>query len=225
LVSIAALLLSACGDDPVTPPATPSIVLTAAQAASLVDRADLLAPAHSDLSWLADSARLVLRTGAKAERITVVVGSEEQHYYAVGLQRAIIGPSNSFATFHLIAFDDPSNPSNWVIANGYNSTISALPPSSVTANYGSQGAFTHLIHVEGSTVTDWTATDGTATLSNGTPGAECSIPKTDGVTCVESTLQASFNVLSASPAGEPTNTRNAALATVTVPGILLRWTP
>src|SRR6185503_5211866 len=107
----------------------------------------------------------------------------------------------------------------------YNSTIGSTPPASVTASYGSQGALTHLIHVDGSTITDWMATNGTATFTKGTTGPECSLPKVTGVTCLESTLQAAFNVISASPANQPGNTRTASLATIAVSGVMLQFAP
>jgi hypothetical protein len=225
--TIAALAtLAGCGGDTTSPTLGDQIQLTSTQTAALLARVEELAPVHPDLAWLADSAQLVLKTGATADRIHITVAGTEQSYYAVGLQRAIARPTNSFATFHLIAFSDPSNPTDWVIANGYASSAGSTPPTSVTGSYGGDAVFTHLIHVDGHTATDWVATAGLASLANALTGSACSgFPTTQGVTCFESTLLASFNVTAASPQNQPSNTRTASLASVAVPGILLRFTP
>ena len=228
-----ALLLGACdtrettlpfGGDPGT------IHLTPTQAAALVSRVTLLAPVHAELAWLADSVSLVLKAGAQADRVDITTDLAPGPFYAVGLQRAITTSTNSAATFDLIAFNDPSNPTAFIIVDGFRSVVATQPPTSVTGTFGattSNGIVSgHLFHVTGGVVAAWRAEAGVATMNTGTPGAACvDFPLTGGVTCAQTSLHSSFSITMArhDNGAQPNDTRSATLPLTRVAGVLLRF--
>src|SRR5688572_20906810 len=110
----ATVALAACGDNP-TDPNPPIITLSAQQAATLVGYAEALADVHPDLEWLADSIELVVRAGAQAKRIVVTENGEPVNLYAVSLMRDVRTSTSSFATWHLFAFDNASNPAAFIV--------------------------------------------------------------------------------------------------------------
>ena len=207
-----------------------TIHLTQAQAATLVSRVTVLAPVHSELAWLADSVGLVLKAGAEADRIDVTTDLATGPFYAVGLQRAVITASNSFATFDLIAFNDPANPTAFIIVDGYRSVIAALPPVSASAPFGqatSNGMVAgHLFLLAGGSVSAWRAEAGTASVARGTMGGACAaFPSTGGVTCSQAALETSFSISAARHDNgvQPTDTRSASLPATSVAGVLLNF--
>jgi hypothetical protein len=227
-----ALLAGACDSHDTTLPIdhqTTTIHLTQAQAATLVSRVTTLAPVHPELAWLADSVSLVLKAGAEANRIEITTDLASGPFYAVGLQRAITTSTNSSATFDLIAFNDPTSPTDFIIVDGYRSTVATQPPQSASGNFGvsSNGTISgHLFHVAGSTVSAWRADAGTASVATGTTGAACAgFPLTGGVTCTQAALQASFTITGAhhDNGAQPTDVRSASLSPVSVAGIQLRF--
>jgi hypothetical protein len=145
------------------------------------------------------------------------------------LQRAINATPSSFSTFHLIAFNNPSNPTAFIIIGGYHqASPGGPPPAAVSGSFGSPNPSLsvtgHLFLVEGSTVSEWRAATGTATLQNGTAGGDCiNFQPTAGVTCAQSTLLTSFTIeVARHDAGSPGDTRTASLATLSeVSGVRL----
>lgn len=218
-VMSAVVVAVACSDT--SSPNNETIELSAQQAAALAAQMQTISTADPDLAWLADSATVVVQAGTVAKKITMSVDASPQTYYAVGLQRAFV-TANSFATFHLIAFDDPSNAHAFVILNGYRSTAGSTPPTSVTGVFGGDAVFGHIITVSGQTATDWVAQQGAAAFALGSIGAACgSLPVPQGASCVRADLVASANINVAS-AGLAV-THSAVLDTVAVPGVLLTF--
>ena len=218
LLALACVVIAACSES--TSPGPATIQLSAAQAAAISARTQQIAAAVPDLLWLSDSTDFVITSGAQADRIVVTVDGAEKSYYAVGLQRAFLG-GNSFATFHLIAFDDASNPVDFVVANGYAPGSGGTAPSSVSGSFGGQSVFAHLLHVTGSSVLDWAAETGTAEFATGTTSGACAaLPLPSGFSCFKSTLQAAFTITHVGTA-IPEEDHSASLASVTVPGVLL----
>jgi len=220
-----AALVAGCDSMTGTSPLGPSIHLSASQAAVLVTRVAQIAPVHPELSWLGDSVSLVLTSGAEADRIDIATDLASGPFYAVGLQRAISTPTNSFSTFTLIAFDDPNNPTNFIIVDGYAPGTGLTPPTSVSGSFGTQTVSGHLFHVAGSTVSEWRAETGSASFSTGSSGGAClAFHATTGVTCAGSALQGTFTITVARhDAGvQPLDTRTATLQSVGVAGVLLR---
>ena len=222
---VGSLFAIGCGSD-ATGPRGPALTLTAAQATVLMARITELAPVHPELAWLADSANLVLRSGAEADVIPLTTDLAAGPFYAVGLQRGVQVSASSFSTFDLIVFNDPSNPTDFIIVDGY-MTGTGTPPTSVTGAFGGSAMNGYLFHVAGNTVTAWRAQAGTATLSTGPVGNPCTgfVSGIGTITCAQSALTAEFNIDSAvQDSGVQTSgTRSASLAATTVAGILLSY--
>jgi hypothetical protein len=220
---VGSLFAVGCGSDS-TGPHGPAVTLTAAQATVLMARITELAPVHPELAWLADSANLVLRSGAEADVISLTTDLGAGPFYAIGLQRGVQVSAIAFSTFDLIVFNDPSNPTDFIIVDGFISGT-GTPPTSVTGAFG--GAVNgHLFQVAGNTVTAWRTQTGTATLSTGSAGSSCAGFASDaGVTCAQSALTAEFNIVSAvqDSGGQTSGTRSASLASTSVAGILLSY--
>lgn len=220
---VSALLAVGCGGDKVTGPES-QIFLSDAQATTLMNKIIQITPIRSQISWLADSANLVLRSGAEANLVAINTNLAPGPFYAVGLQRRVQLTGSSFSTFDLIAFDDPSNPRNFFIIDGFNSGTGA-PPTSTSGNFDGP-VNGYVFHVEGSTIYAWRAALGTATLTSGTPGTACTgFQSSSGVTCALTSLSASFNIGAAfQDVGPPSNsTVLAVLNTTTVSGIMLGY--
>jgi hypothetical protein len=221
---VGSLFAIGCGSDTAGPHG-PTITLTAAEATILMDRITELAPVHPELAWLADSARLVLRSGAEAVVIPVTTDLGAGPFYAVGLQRGVQVSAIAYSTFDLIAFNDPSNPTDFIIVDGFMGGT-GTPPTSASGAFGGSAVNGHLFHVAGNTVTAWRAEGGTATLSTGSVGNSCTgFQSTGGITCAQSTLTAEFTIDSAleDSGGQTSGTRSASLAATSVPGILLSY--
>jgi hypothetical protein len=220
---VGSLFAIGCGSD-TTGPHGPTVTLTAAEATILMARITELAPVHPELAWLADSANLVLRSGAEADVIPITTDLAAGPFYAVGLQRGVQVSFSSYSTFDLIVFNDPSNPTDFIIVDGFMSGT-GTPPTSATGAFG-EAVNGHLFHVAGNTVTAWRAQGGTATLSTGSVGNACTgFASTQIVSCAQSTLTAEFNIDSAVQDSGPqtSGTRSASLAATTVAGILLSY--
>jgi len=173
----------ACNGDESGGPTPAAISLSASQAAAIVGTAQQLSTIHPELSWLADSVDLVIKAGAQAWRIAVDVDGESRTYYGVALQRAI-ATTSAFSTFHLLAFNDASSPTDFLVANGYSSSGNSTPPMSVVGTFGSTAVFAHFIHVSGSAITDWLATQGSANFTRwNTGGPRCDVVHSPSVAC------------------------------------------
>src|SRR5438105_8706025 len=132
VLAISSLTL-ACGSDSATGPES-TITLSGDQATVLMNRIIEIAPLHTEIAWLADSANLVLKSGAEADLVPLSTTIAAGPFYAVGLQRRVQISAGSFSTFDLIAFNDPSNPTDFVIVDGYNSAT-GLPPTSTSGAF------------------------------------------------------------------------------------------
>jgi hypothetical protein len=221
---VGSLFAIGCGSD-TTGPHGPTVTLTAAEATILMARITELAPVHPELAWLADSANLVLKSGAEADVIPITTDLAAGPFYAVGLQRGVQVSISSFSTFDLIAFNDPSNPTDFIIVDGFTAGT-GTPPTSASGAFGGSAVNGHLFHVAGNTVTAWRAQAGTATLSTGSVGNACTgFVSNVSITCAQSTLTAEFTIASAvQDNGVLTaGTRSASLAATTVAGILLSY--
>jgi len=221
---VASLALCACGHDSTAPADGPTVVtLTSAQAAALVSQAQVMSAASPGLAWLTDSIEVVLRAGAQALKISVTVDSVPKTYYAVGLMRQFVG-SNPFATFHFIAFNDATNATDFFLTNAYAPAAAAGAPNSVAGEFGGSTAFAHLIHVSGTTVTDWSAKTGTATFERVEAGGVCpGTTDTPSVTCAIATMMMQADVTMASADNNFGDTHTAKTGLPVVPAVLLTF--
>ena len=117
VVGVAALL-GACSGDSTGPVNGQPIHLTQAEATALDSQVTKLAPVFPELAFLADSVSVVLQAGAEADPVDITTDLGAGSFYAVGLQRAFSNGATSFTTFDFIAFNDPSNPTDFIIVDG-----------------------------------------------------------------------------------------------------------
>jgi hypothetical protein len=218
--------LAACGSGSAP---TDITHLTAQQAALIRDRMGQIAVLQGELSWLSDSANLVIAAGAEVTQRAIMVDGVSTTYYAVGLHREVAQSSvSSFTTFHLLAFDNPNDPRKFIVANGYANASNATPPTSVSAAFGGQSVFAHVIEVT-NIVTSWQAMGGTASFAvagGGTPCSDVSLPA--GTTCNHSSFEAQFSVTSTGPPTQPltsATSRTATLALTAIPAVTLHIGP
>lgn len=220
---VSSLFALGCGSDSATGPAA-TLTLDATQATVIMNKIIQIAPIHIEIAWLADSANLVLKSGAEADLVPISTTMAPGPFYAVGLQRRVQVSTSSFSTFDLIAFNDPSNPTDIIIIDGYKSGT-GLPPTSTSGAF--EGPVNgYLFHLDGSTVSSWRAALGTGTLSGGAPGNACSgFQGSNGVTCAQASLTAAFSIDAAFQDAGPSSSTvaQASLGTATVAGIVLNY--
>ena len=224
--------LLGCESDKIVIPVTTGEVinLTQAQAATLVSRMTSFSSTDASLAALGDSARFVLSAGAEARQINVTTDLGEGPYWAVSLHRSRVGTGaspQSWSTFHVIAFNEPNNPTRFIVLGGFNQVSGTTPPTSVSGpiGAGAGGSLTaHLFSVSGTQVSAWHASGGTSSL-NATPSLEsCPGFSASGMTCLKSTMTANFNITTTVPGNGTTGTRTMSTASAqTAPGIRLAF--
>jgi len=176
-VLLAAILSSACLESSVNePPQIATIQLTAAEAAAVNNGIHSIALSTPELSGLADSANLVLKTGAVIDSAAIDLTFGGEPFYAVSLQRAVTQTINPFSTFDVIYFNNPSNPTRFVIVSVY-ARGNAGPPDGAIVNLATPTPVlignVHFYVIDGAAVTHWRATAGSLELGNGLPGGAC----------------------------------------------------
>lgn len=204
------------------------IHLTNAQAAALVSHMGTISSKDPSLAALADSARFVLTAGAEARQIAVTTDLGDGPYWAVSMHRSRAGTGaspQSWSTFHVIAFNEPNNPTRFIVLGGYSSASGTTPPVSVSGSIGSSASSSltsHLFSVSGTQVSAWHASGGTVALT-ATPLAESCVGFTaTGMTCLRSTMSATFNITSTVAGNGTTGQRTASSSGAqTAPGVRL----
>ena len=204
------------------------IQLTNAQAAALVSHMSTISTKDPTLASLADSARFVLTAGAEARQVAVTTDLGDGPYWAVSLHRSRAGSGaspQSWSTFHVIAFNEPNNPTRFIVLGGYSSASGTTPPASVSGSIGSSSTSSltaHLFSVSGNQLSAWHANGGTVSLT-ATPLAEsCAGFTATGMTCIRSTMAATFNITSTVAGNGTTGQRTVSSSGAqTVPGVRL----
>ena len=224
-------LLGCESDKIVTPVTTGEVInLTQAQAAMLVSRMSSFSSTDASLAALGDTARFVLTAGAEARQINVTTDLGDGPYWAVSLQRSRAGTGTSpqsWSTFHVIAFNEPNDPTRFIVLGGFSQTTGTTPPNAVSGAIGSTSTTSltaHLFSVSGSQVSAWHASAGTSSLSV-TPTTEaCPGFSATGMTCVKSTMTANFSITTTVAGNGATGQRTMSTASAqTVPGIRLTF--
>jgi hypothetical protein len=220
-----ALLLTSCDES--TPPGGPTddlITLTASQAAALVDRFEQLSFSDPTLSSLADTVRFVLTAGAEAQRIDATTNFGTTSYYVVSLHRVHSGTPQSWSTFHVFGFNDPSNPTEFLILGGSSATNGPTPPTSATGSIGATGNTSltgHFFSMSGSNVHMWHADAGTVSLSASATAESCPGFSAPGMTCVRSDMSVTFAITGTVPENGATGERTGSGTDSSVPGVRL----
>ena len=204
------------------------IQLTNAQAAMLVSHMGAFSSTDPSLAALADSARFALTAGAEARQIAVTTDIGAGPFWAVSMQRTHTGTTQSWSTFHVIAFNEPNNPTQFIVLGGYASNSGGAPPNTVTGSYSgptsTSSVTAHLFTVAGNQASAWHASAGTSTLSV-TPTIEaCPGFSATNMTCLKSTMTAAFTITASVPGGGATGVRlGGTSGTVSIPGIRLSF--
>jgi hypothetical protein len=220
-----ALVLTSC--DNTTPPSGPTgdlITLTASQAAALVDRFEQLSSSDPSLGALADTIRFVITAGAEAERIDATTNFGTDSYYVISLHRAQSGASQSWSTFHVFGFNEPSNPTEFLILGGWSQTSGATPPTSVSGSIGpsiNTSLTGHFFSASGTNVDMWHATAGTVSLSASATSESCPGFSAPGMTCVKSDMSVTFAISGTVPENGATGERTGSATDSGVPGVRL----
>jgi hypothetical protein len=221
------LALAACGtDDGISPTTGDLITLTAAQAAALVAKVESFGSTDPNLAALADTVDVILKAGAEAKRIDVTTDIGSGPYWAVSLHMPSTMSSPASSTFHVIAFNEPNNPTRFIILGGWAQGSGSTAPTTVNGSLSGPTATTsvtaHLFSVSGSQVSAWHATTGGSVLTSSTTGQSCTGFTGPG-TCVRATMDASFGITgSVAGSGTAATGQKTASGTVTgIPGIRL----
>jgi hypothetical protein len=221
------LVLAACGTDEGTGPTTGELItLTAAQAAALVSSVESFGDLDPTLASLADTVDVILKAGAEAKRIDVTTDLGSGPFWAVSLHRANTISSPASSTFHVIAFNEPNNPTQFMILGGWALGTGSTPPTTVNGSLSgpssTTGVTAHLFSVSEGQVSAWNATSGGSVLTSNATGQACTGFTGPG-TCVRATMDVSFSITgSVAGSGSAATGQRTAAATVTgIPGIRL----
>lgn len=228
--STALALLAACSSSSPTAPKTQGgLHLTAAQVQAIVQRLGQLKVSNPALAWIAESASVAIQAGAEVQTLPLTTTNfAPGPFYGVTLQRDFTTASGvTPVTFDLIAFDNPSDPNNFMIIDvGQVQQGLTSPPVAEQA-----GAY--FLQVVNDSVSQWISQAGTASFGiGGATGACPAYQGPAGVTCSLQTMNIVFNITSSEPfpvpegaidpsviAASPTASMSATL----VPGVILTF--
>jgi hypothetical protein len=189
------------------------ITLTANQAAALVSRVESFGSSDPTLQALADTIGVVIRAGAEARVVSITNSQGGPLFYAVSLHRTNAQSNPPSSTYHIIAFDDPTNPTMFVILGGFNTGSGSTPPNTVSGPIGATtaGSLTgHLFSISGNQLSSWHASGGTSYMTAGATTQVCA-----------GTMDASFTITASVAGNGTTGTRTWSGDVTSVPGIRL----
>lgn len=220
------LALASCIDAGTGPTTGDLITLTAAQAAALVAKVESFGAADPNLASLSDTVAVVLKAGAQAKRIDVTTDLGSGPFWAVSLHMPNTISSPASSTFHVIVFNEPQNPTQFIILGGWAQGTGSTAPSTVNGSLSGPTSTTsvtaHLFSVSGDEVSVWHATSGGSVLTSRTTGQSCTGFTGPG-TCVRAAMDISFDIVgSVAGTGSAATGQRTASGTVSgVPGIRL----
>ena len=223
LATVSIIALAGCSDD-TTAPGGDLITLSASQAAALVARVESFAVNDPSIGSISDTIGVVVKAGAEARRVELATDLGTTTFYAVSLHMPNTQSAPASATFHFIAFDDPTTPTRFIILGGWSSlAVGNAPPTVVQGPIGGAASTSltgHLYSVSGTQVSAWHASAGTVNFESGANGAPCTGFNGPG-TCVKSSMDVTFSITSTVPGIGTTGQRTASGSAVNVPGIRL----
>ena len=215
-----AVVLSACSDDPAGPADGDVIILTQSQAVALIAKVESFGAQDASLAALSDTIDVVIKAGAQARRIDVTSDIGNGPYWAVSLQMF----AGTTSTFHVIAFDEPSNPTKFIILGGA-VLGSSTPVNTASGAIGTTGLVSltgHLYSVSGTGIAAWHVSAGTSSLTAHPTTQACQGFAGPG-NCVAITMDATFNFTASVPDqnGTATGQRVATGSVTQIPGVRL----
>lgn len=222
----AALLLTSCeSDTTLSTPTGDLITLDAQQAAAIVGRIEQFSSTDPTLGALADTIQFVVKAGAEVQRVEATTSFGVTSYWTVSLHRSRAAPSQSWSTFHVIGFNDPSNPTEFLILGGFAQVVGATPPTSLNGPIGAtpNSSLTgHFFSVVGTQVGMWNASGGTVSMTATSSGESCPSFNAPGMTCTKSSMATTFSITQTVTGGAPaTGNRTGSASGATVPGVRL----
>ena len=221
LAGLSLVAAMGCSEEP-TGPTAEVISLTAAQAAGVVSQVAAFGSSDPLLAALADTIESVVNAGAEARRIQVTTDLGSETFYALSLHRTIASSSSTSSTFHVIAFDDPSNPHHFIILGG--SASPSLSSVSGPIGAGATSSLTaHLFSLSGSVLSSWHASTGNVTLTWMESLQQCAGNAPPN--CIRGSMDAQFAITGTVPGNGTTGTRSASGTITGAPGIRLAYTP
>ena len=210
--------LVAFSDDPTEPPNDSVITLTQSQAVALIAKVESFGAQDASLAALSDTVDVVIKAGAQARRIDVESDIGNGPYWAVSLQMF----AGTTSTFHVIAFDDPSNPTRFIILGGA-VLGSTTPVNSASGQIGTNGTTSltgHLLSTSGTAVSAWHVSGGTLSFVVDPTTQAC--PGFSGPgNCVSISTDATLNFTASVPEGAATGQRTASGTAEGIPGVRL----
>lgn len=215
-----ALTLSACSEDPSGPTTGELITLTQSQAAAVIAKVEALGTVDASIAALSDTIDVVIKAGAQARRIDVTSDIGDGPYWAVSLQVF----AGTTSTFHVMAFDEPSNPTRFIVLGGA-VLGSSTPVNSASGSIGTSGSVSltgHLYSVSGTDISAWHVGAGSSSLV-AHPSTQACPGFVGPGTCVSITMDATFSFTSSVPDvnGSATGQRTATGSVSEIPGVRL----
>ena len=215
-----ALSLGACSDDPTEPVNGDIITLTPSQAVALVAKVESFGAQDATLRALSDTVEVVIKAGAQARRIEVTSDIGNGPYWAVSLQMF----AGTTSTFHVIAFDDPSSPTRFIILGGAVLGTST-PVNSASGSIGTNGTTSltgHLLSASATPVSAWHVSAGSVSFVVHPTTQACPSFVGPG-SCTSMDIDAVFNFSASIPDqnGGATGQRTAAGTGTGIPGVRL----
>lgn len=223
----AAVVVGACDSSKATGPTTlgDSFVLTAAQKSSLDSTGTVIKsanPANSTLAALVDSTLQVLAAGVEARHLNITTNLTTKPLYFVLVHHTFQSPGNSWGTWNMVGFDDPSHMTVLVEVSGFAQNGTATSPVSVSGTIADGTGTVNGLMMEvasGGAVTTYSADGGSVSFTGGTPGGACpNFTPTANLNCTTETTMTQFTMT----AGAKTGTLSTAAE---VAGMRVNYTP
>ena len=223
--SAAALLalLAACSSQSSTAPKT-TLQLTAPQAAALAQRLQQIGAANPAFGDLADSIAIGIQSGVGVTQIDLTTDLGTGPFYAFGLKRVFSGAPAFGPEFDILAFDNPSDPQNFILIDLFASSADAANGSfDGTSGSGATGV---LFQLSGDSTLTWFPSHGVVSVAGQGPSGDCgSFQPPTGITCAQETMHIAFSVTSTTLSTGSGTGPTASFTGADLAGIVLTFSP
>lgn len=235
LGAVAAIGAWACGGDTTGPIVNGDVLqLTSAQLAALDSSAGAIVaanPGNPDLESLVDSTIDVLSAGVQAKRLSLTTNLTTAPLFFVGIHRVFdhASAANSFSTWTLVGFDDPTHLVNLVEVGGFAQSLGAVAPAAVSGVIGDGTGSVNGLFLQvaaGGAITEWIANGGTVAFSSNSTASGAACPgftPTPAVTCTIETMRVHFTATTSAGTGGASAREASLPADVDVPTMRLTY--
>lgn len=189
-------LLAACSSSTSPGPKQHTVELTAAQAQAIAQRLEQIGASNPALGDLADSIAVGIQAGAVVNSIDLTGDLGDGPFYAFGLKRVFEGAPGFGPELNVLAFDNPSDPQNFVLIDVM---ASSGTPDAAAGSFGTSAGGV-VFQVSGDSLLTWDATGGLVSITGHGPNGGCgSYQPPPGITCALETMHISFSITSTVP--------------------------